>query len=272
MVAPNNTMSMYRNLQWHSELQQILTSPADEYALLREQRLLNKTNLQLPSDGTPLRLFDTVLPASTGRYAELEVTFALPKEATNFSVMTFADPHGYNRSGYDGLENVILFTPPPTSLPPHKTYYEVTGGCLKCWHTGQGNGKPWLATDHLFPLRLLATDTNLTIHAFMDGGFAETYWMEGRAAQIMGTLNDTEADWTGPSQKSAMYVRATSASSEPVVVLSAVAHAMGEIWVTPEQLLATPPPPARYDARALKTDDLSVSVHASNPLRTLAAY
>jgi hypothetical protein len=29
-------MSMYRNVQWHSELQQILYSPAQEYDLLRE--------------------------------------------------------------------------------------------------------------------------------------------------------------------------------------------------------------------------------------------
>eukprot|EP01046_Picozoa_sp_COSAG06_P074282 COSAG06_NODE_22640_length_717_cov_1.042071_1_plen_46_part_10 len=41
-------------------------------------------------------------------------------------------------------------------------------------------GKPWKAGDHLFPLRMLATDTNLTIRAYMDGGFAESYWMGGR--------------------------------------------------------------------------------------------
>jgi hypothetical protein len=45
-------------------------------------------------------------------------------------------------------------------------------------------GKPWKAGDHLFPLRMLATDTNLTIRAYMDGGFAESYWMGGRAAQV----------------------------------------------------------------------------------------
>ena len=65
----------------------------------------------------------------------------------------------------------------------------------------------------------------------------------GRAAQTINTLNDTEADWTGSVQKSAMYVRAQSADTrESVRILSAVAYSIGEIWVTQEEVLATPPP------------------------------
>ena len=69
----------------------------------------------------------------------------------------------------------------------------------------------------------------------------------GRAAQTINTLNDTEADWTGSIQKSAMYVRAQSAQAgSSVEILSAVAYSVGEIWVTPEQVLATPPPSQTY--------------------------
>lgn len=65
----------------------------------------------------------------------------------------------------------------------------------------------------------------------------------GRAAQTINTLNDTEADWTGSVQKSAMYVRAQSADvGESVRILSAVAYSIGQIWVTPEEVLAKPPP------------------------------
>lgn len=243
-------MSMYRNLLWHTELQQILTEPAQEYDMLREQQIFRRTNMTIPADGTPVSLYSALnnpslvdLAADAGRYAELEVTFALPRKAVNLSVMVFANPELYNRSGYDGIESVVHYTPPPAHLQPHKSYYEVTAGCLDCWRQGQGNGKPWKAGDHLFPLRMLVTDTKMTIRSYMDGGFAETYWMGGRAAQTINTLNDTEADWTGSRQKSAMYVRAAAADAgESVRILSAVAYSIGEIWTSPEEVLATPPP------------------------------
>jgi hypothetical protein len=176
-------MSMYRNLLWHTELQQILTQPAQEYDMLREQQILKKSNVTIAADGTPVRLYSALdnalvaLSPDAGRYAELEVTFALPKTAVNLSVMVFANPESFNRSGFDGIENVVHYTPPPVRLHSHKTYYEVIAGCLDCWREGQGNGKPWKAGPHLFPLRMLVTDTNVTIRSYMDGGFAETYWM-----------------------------------------------------------------------------------------------
>ena len=241
MVEPNNTLGMFRSLTWHTQLQQILTSPAAEYNLLREKKLVDKAHLQLPPTGSAVRL-DSGLAPDAGRYAEIEVTFALPKSATNLSVV-MANPHGYKKAGYDGNEFTIRWEPPPsTPASPHHEYYEVTAGCEDCWRVGQGNGKPWKAGDHTFPLRLLpGKEENLTIRVFMDGGFCEAYWMGGRAAQVMSMLNGTDAQWTGPDQFSAMYVRATG--TEPATVLSAVAYSVGSIWVTPEQVLATPAPP-----------------------------
>ena len=87
MVEPNNTLGMFRALTWHTELQQILTSPAAEYNLLREKKLVDRTNLKLPNSGSAVRL-DSGLAPDAGRYAEIEVTFALPKSATNLSVVS----------------------------------------------------------------------------------------------------------------------------------------------------------------------------------------
>ena len=135
-------MSMYRNLLWHSELQQILTEPAQEYDMLREQQIFKKSDMRIPADGKPVRLYSPLdnplsgLQPDAGRYAELEVVFALPKIPANLSIMVFANPHYFNTSGYDGIESVVQFTPPPDDLPARKTYYEVTGGCLKCWSAG----------------------------------------------------------------------------------------------------------------------------------------
>ena len=76
MVEPNNTLGMFRSLTWHTQLQQILTSPAAEYNLLREKKLVDKAHLQLPPTGSAVRL-DSGLAPDAGRYAEIEVTFEL---------------------------------------------------------------------------------------------------------------------------------------------------------------------------------------------------
>ena len=73
----------------------------------------------------------------------------------------------------------------------------------------------------------------MTLRVFADGGVAEAYFQGGRIAEIMSPMGGASDD---PSSTSA-FVQA----SQPVKLLSARIWTVGSIWVTPEQVLATPP-------------------------------
>ena len=78
----------------------------------------------------------------------------------------------------------------------------------------------------------------LQLRVFVDNTFLEAYWQGGRVAMTK-TI-------TTPTVQAGMRVFATTSSTAsstvPVTANSVQAWHVDSIWVTPEQVLATPPP------------------------------
>jgi len=86
---------------------------------------------------------------------------------------------------------------------------------------GEVNGK----TD---TLKLLGSDEDINMRVFVDQTFSEVYWMGGRVAMTVTTQPSNVADVTVGADKAG------------VTLASATAWQVGSIWVTPEEVLATP--------------------------------
>jgi hypothetical protein len=88
-------------------------------------------------------------------------------------------------------------------------------------------------------LRLLPTDEELTVRVFTDRTLVEAYWMDGRVAMTYpvpcGNKDDPQARCDETAGE--MAVGSTAAGS---ALLSARAWVMKSIWVSKEEVLATP--------------------------------
>ena len=78
-------------------------------------------------------------------------------------------------------------------------------------------------------LRLLPSDKSITLRAFTDLGVLEVYWMDGRVAitspfKVKAGGGDGVQIFTSVDQQ----------------LVEATAWEMGSIWVSPEEVLATP--------------------------------
>lgn len=84
-------------------------------------------------------------------------------------------------------------------------------------------------------LKLSPSDTTIDMRLFVDNTFTEAYWMGGRVAMTTTTR---------ASKAAGMSVSADKAG---ITLAHAKAWKVGSIWVTPEDVIATP----RADASAL---------------------
>lgn len=82
-------------------------------------------------------------------------------------------------------------------------------------------------------LKMSSRDTNLTIRIYIDRTMAEVYWQGGRTTQ---TLQVPDFAFPQPSPVASMGV----ASSVSVELISAQVWAVEDMWVSPEEVLATP--------------------------------
>jgi hypothetical protein len=148
----------------------------------------------------------------TMQAADINITFARPKGNATFGVnllgvatayIEFVEGSPSVRVGiYDGAPR---YPSPPT--PPL-------------------NGSAPLRVDML---RLLPTDDALNLRAFTDLGVLEVYWMDGRVV-ITSPFKEPK-----PGRGVELF-----ASADGLQLEEATAWAMDSIWVSPEEVLATP--------------------------------
>ena len=80
-------------------------------------------------------------------------------------------------------------------------------------------------------LQLLPSDKAITLRVFVDRIMIEAFWMDGRVALTYVTPSSRGLSWE-------VGVAATAGAGAQL--RSAEAFAMDNIWVSPEQVLATP--------------------------------
>lgn len=92
--------------------------------------------------------------------------------------------------------------------------------------------KASLGADFLDRLQLLPTDDSIELRIFVDRQVVEAYWNDGRVAMTIATAG-LKSDPNAPQAQA--YTTAAG-----VEMVSAKAYVMKSIWVTPEEVLATP--------------------------------
>jgi hypothetical protein len=93
-----------------------------------------------------------------------------------------------------------------------------------------GNRKASAGADYLDTLQLLPTDTDISIRVFVDRKLIEAYWMDGRVA-----MTHSHHRPTAGTPQAEVY-----STTDGVQMVSAKAYAMESIWVSTDEVLATP--------------------------------
>lgn len=119
---------------------------------------------------------------------------------------------------------------PASASTPAATHTAGRKPAVDASHTA--GRKASLGADFLDKLQLLPTDAEITLRVFVDVGVIEAYWMDGRVAMTIATQG------LKPVANTPQAEAYTTAAG--VELASAKAYTMGSIWVTPEQVLATP--------------------------------
>jgi len=157
-VPPASTQTLPREVTWHPELQQLVYSPVEEQASLREGVIGTLQSKPLTANvSTSLNL-----PRQTGNQSEIQVSFALPASAVRLGVNVMVD----SQSKVEGSEFFIDFAPADNN------------GAAKV-QVGSGG-----ITDML---SLLPTDKTINLSLYVDQTFTEAFWMGGRVAMTIVT-------------------------------------------------------------------------------------
>ena len=122
----------------------------------------------------------------------------------------FLRPDYVSNPGTDCISGKVRATPPPSPKPP---------------------SPPPPPKGSVDVLRLLPSDTTITLAVYVDGTFAEAYWQDGRVAMTVNTVGVTGST-----------TAALTAGSGGAVVKSAQAWSVGSIWITADEVLAMPRP------------------------------
>lgn len=275
-VAPGSTQSLPREVTWHPELQQLVHSPVEEQDKLRTgvigklkgREISSTVSLQLPDHvGDQAEIL--VSFAKPNVAARLSVNMegqSAPLEPPYAREMEGYDLGGgdYNVTNVDYTDFKICEAACDADSQCQAWTYVVRGPkyascCLKGgvpkWKksstctsgvkslTPSASGTEFFvdykpSTDHISSvtvgggghqdtLKLLSTDKTIDMRIYVDKTFAEAYWMNGRVAMTAKTGTTSEAGM--------------SVTSDAAVTLnSATAWSVGSIWVTPEEVKATP--------------------------------
>ena len=196
-------MALPREVRYHAALNQLVHSPLAETALLHGSAppLADLGPTSLPADGTALSLGEWA-PAGVGNASDINLTFALPTQ-----------PACFNVSILNG--SLTLFTNFTPGSGVARVGVAVRGG--KHVNT---------------TLRLLPSDKDgISLRLFVDRIMVEAFWMDGRVALTYATPSSHGLSWE-------VGVSATAGAGGRLI--SATAFAMENIWVSPDQVLATP--------------------------------
>ena len=281
-MPPLNAETMPREVTWNPELEQLCYAPIEEQKALRGARLPTPSGAGLPVSLAPA--VPQVLgpwPGSVGNQSEIEVTFALPTKDGVLGVVVMAGKGGPGASGVFFFVDYTAAGAEVATGSAHQTV--VVGAMMNRTQAGFTCGAPGVkcAND---TLQLTARDTHVTIRAFVDNNFvslaalgaccgrccrgvwcvrvragarraplvgesgcchwlvmvlffcpfslqAECYFQDNRVAITVPTP---------PTQQAAVAI----VSTVPTTVAQVDAWRVNGIWVSEEQLLATPRPDA----------------------------
>ena len=218
-----------RQVSWDQSLQQLLFSPIEEQAQLREASLFPPVTAPTPlptAAGSKLEL-GSWPQTSAGNQSEVEATFMLPATSAKFGVVVMG---GGNSSSSNmaatsgGMLFYVDYLPPPgvdaRNGDGDDVYTVVVG--TESLSGGSGIG----GTTDL--LRLHKNETSVTIRVFVDNTMAEGYWQRGRVA--MSTL-------VTPTVQSSMSAARISGGN--VTLASAQGWTVGSIWVSADDVLSS---------------------------------
>ena len=212
-----STQSLPRVVSWNDTLQQLVFSPLAEQLRLRGDLLFPPVTNTVLHTGV-VRALGSWPETSAGNQSEVEVTFALPRQAARFGVTVMGGGNGTAPAG--GVCFFVDFKPPPPGSGAEGVYNVTVGATEGGLVETPASGT---ITD---VLRLAPSDTVLKIRIFVDNTFAECFWMDGRAVMSIPLLPTVESSMT------------MAAAVGDVTVIRADAWVVGSIWVTPEEVLS----------------------------------
>jgi sucrose-6-phosphate hydrolase SacC (GH32 family) len=210
-----NTMTLPREVTWHPQLQQLVFSPVKEQASLRRDVIgvLGRTALPL---GQPV----AIGRGPVGNQSEVAVSFARPA-ASGPSGFNLTVPASFpaRRGASPSMQGIVLTL----------DYSDSSDGAVVVVGCRRAN----FSTS----VKLLPADTTIDIRVFTDGIIVEVYVMGGRTAITLRTY--TLPGSTNATAAAPISVASVHGSAEMSVV-SASAWKVGAIWVSTEEVLATP--------------------------------
>ena len=263
-VPPLNAESLPREVTWNPELQQLCYAPLAEQDSLRAAPLAVPTvPLHLGKNDEDVAVISTKWAKGVGAQSELTVTFALPDASALLGVVVMASAQDDDAASSSGTFFFVEFTAEAAAASAKEASATATTpprsvvvGAMQNRTAAAGGSGSRLAFSCAAPgvkcsndtLQLTASDTELTMRIFVDANLAECYWQTNRVAMIV-----TAPPPTGEEQVAATVtalVAVSDASSSFIDVTALNAWSVEDVWITPDEVLATP----RLDAvRSLGT-------------------
>jgi sucrose-6-phosphate hydrolase SacC (GH32 family) len=208
-----NTMTLPREVTWHPQLLQLVFSPVKEQASLRRDVIGVLGRTALPLD-QPV----AIGAEPPGNQTEVAVSFARPTAPglTRFN-LTVPASFPSRRIASPAMQGIVLTL----------DYSDSSDGevvVVRC-----------LRANFSTSVKLLPTDTTIDIRVYTDGIVVEIYVMGGRTAITLHTYALPGA--TNATAVARISVTSVLGRGE---VVSASAWKVGAIWVSTEEVLATP--------------------------------
>eukprot|EP00928_Gymnodinium_smaydae_P002170 TRINITY_DN10765_c0_g5_i1.p1 TRINITY_DN10765_c0_g5~~TRINITY_DN10765_c0_g5_i1.p1 ORF type:complete len:596 (+),score=64.51 TRINITY_DN10765_c0_g5_i1:57-1790(+) len=204
-------LTLPREITWHPALQQLVFSPVPEQDNLRASEIGSmESQTLLANTPTPLGDMDP------GNMTEVLVSFRRPQTATILKV-TIPTTHLPWAHFLQGISLQFSYVPPTSNAAGIS---EIDVGCAACNVTQK--------------LKLLATDQTLDLRVYIDGAVVEAFFNGGRVVMTLKTYD------LGGTPRITL-----EADAADVIVDFAGAWQVGSIWVSPEEVLATPRPDSR---------------------------
>ena len=230
-VPPLDAQSLPREVTWNPELQQLCYAPLEEQAELRLAPALATPSspFVLQPDAAPHVLGPW--PGSVGNQSEVQVTFALPTAATTIGLVVMGGADVESSGTLFFVDFTLPSSPDDAIVWPRTVVVGAMTNRTAATKSGNFNcGTPGVKC-YNDTLQLTARDRNITLRAFVDNNVAECYWQDNRVASFVEAPATVEA---------AVALFSTGNSSVAQTVESVEAWRVGDIWISPEELLATP--------------------------------
>ena len=253
-VLPASALTLPRVITWHPQLQQFHYAPLPELDMLRGVQLTSSGPVKLKSENA-IWLSKGWAQVGVGNQTEVVVTFAMPMQAARLGVVVMSAHTESDTAPTDGTMFYVDYARPDDKFSG--AAWTVSAGAIEVDSSdvddssgGNLTGPPPFWPPYTTELKLLPTDTNVTLSIYVDNTLAECFFAGGRAVltRSVGKFGKTLPAGTDTliqvwsSRLTAMIaagmaVVVNSTASSALMVLSAQVWQMSTIWLTPEQLL-----------------------------------